>query len=147
MKSPLHLIKQILQVVDCLMCCGVGVLASCCLKKREKKDIFRFFFIHLRFFLFSFFSSKMIGNCLEISNFNWLFLELGRFIYYTLPVLPVECPTNIYFIHSAPPPKRGLDFFFFCRFSPSPAPHQASEGHTPYTGPDVRWFLQFTFCL
>ena len=81
-----------------LWCWCVGLLLS----QKEWKEG------HLPVFLHSFevfFFSKMIGNCLEISNFNWLFLELGRFIYYTLPVLPVECPTNIYFIHSAPPQK------------------------------------------
>ena len=41
--------------------------------------IFRFYFIHLRYFS-CIDSSAMISNSLEVSNFNWLFLKLNRFI-------------------------------------------------------------------
>ena len=41
-------------------------------------DIFRFFFINLRYILIN--SSKMIGKFPEVLNFNRLFLKLNRFI-------------------------------------------------------------------
>ena len=41
-------------------------------------DIFRFCFHS--FDVYSIDSSKMIGNPPEVSNFNWLFLKLNRFI-------------------------------------------------------------------
>ena len=42
-------------------------------------DIFRFcFFIYLVYSSID--SSKMMGHSPEVSNFNWLFLKLNRFI-------------------------------------------------------------------
>ena len=49
-------------------------------------DILRFSFIKLG--ISSIYSSKLIGNLPAVLDFNWLFLQLNRFICNQLPVLP-----------------------------------------------------------
>ena len=61
---------------------------SVCKSNRWHVDILRDFLYYSIGVLYSINSSKMIGNFPAVSNFNWLFLKLYRFICNQLPVLP-----------------------------------------------------------
>jgi len=57
----------------------VGQVPSVCKSSRLHVDILEFCFHSFEVYS-SINSSKLIGNSPEVSNFNWLFLKLNRFV-------------------------------------------------------------------